>query len=367
MKLGIDAKALVGRKTGIGNWTALLLQELPAHIPDLEVFAYVPSSHTPSIPEEIAKACVRQNPAFPLMSGFFWLKFRAAELVKKDNLDVFWAARTLCPRGIKEQTPVVSTIYDLNSVLYPETMSLANLIAYKLWFRADLQKSDRIVAISQGTSARLESWMGRAADFIVPPGVAEHYAPQPPTVIDATLRKYGLNEPYLLFVGTLEPRKNLSALLDALEIINAARAKPITLAIIGQRGWRNKELFKRLDSGIPFVTELGFVPGADLPALYSGAASLMMPSLYEGYGMPAAEAAACGTWVVATDIPELREAAGGSGIYIEPSVQGIVTGIERALSETSPPVPFNPVSWRDSAARLAEALQEAAGSRQHKK
>lgn len=367
MRLGIDARPLVGNLTGTGTWTMRLLRELPNHIPNLEIIAYTPPSQVPTLPETICKFSVRDEPSFPQVPGSFWLKMGAGQLVAHDAPDVFWATRTLYPLRLTKHTPVVSTVYDLNSVLYPETMSLANLIAYKLWFKADLRKSDRIVAISRGTSARLENWLGRGADFIVPPGVAEHYAPQPPTVIDATLKKYGLNEPYLLFVGTLEPRKNLSALLDALEIINAARAKPITLAIIGQRGWRNKELFKRLDSGIPFVTELGFVPGADLPALYSGAASLMMPSLYEGYGMPAAEAAACGTWVVATDIPELREAAGGSGIYIEPSVQGIVTGIERALSETSPPVPFNPVSWRDSAARLAEALQEAAGSRQHKK
>ena len=367
MKLGIDAKALVGRKTGIGNWTAHLLQELPNHIPDLEVFAYVPSLHLPSIPKEIAKVYIRQNSAFPLMSGFFWLKFRAAELVEVDKLDVFWAARTLQPGGIKEHTPIVSTIYDLNSVLHPETMPLANLIAYKLWLKSDLQKSDRIVAISRGTSERLQNWLGRGADFIVPPGVAEHYAPQPPAVVDGTMKKHGLNSPYLLFVGTLEPRKNLSALLDALQTVNIARPKPITLAIIGQRGWRNKELFKRLDAGIPFVKELGFVPGADLPALYSGAASLVMPSLYEGYGMPAAEAAACGTWVVATDIPELREAAGDSGIYIEPSVPGIVTGIETALSKVSLPTRSRPVSWRDSAARLAGAFQEVAGRRQHRR
>ena len=152
MKLGIDAKALVGRKTGIGNWTALLLQELPNYIPDLEVVAYVPSSHSPDIPSSISRYAISCSPAFPLMSGFFWLKLRAAELVRRDNLDVFWAARTLHPIGIERHTPVVSTVYDLNSVLYPSTMSIANLLAYKIWYRSDLQKADRVVAISHGTS-----------------------------------------------------------------------------------------------------------------------------------------------------------------------------------------------------------------------
>ena len=363
MKLGIDAKALVGRKTGIGNWTALLLQELPKHIPDLEVVAYLPSSHSPDIPSSIGKCAISCSPALPLMSGFFWLKLRAAELVRRDNLDVFWAARTLHPIGIERHTPVVSTVYDLNSVLYPSTMSIANLLAYKIWFRSDLQKADRVVAISHGTSGRLKDWMGRGADAIVSPGVADDFVPQARQKIDDTMLKYGLSSPYLLFVGTLEPRKNLGNLLDALAAINAGRSPPLTLAIIGQRGWKNRKLFQQLDRGIAHVKELGFVPNGDLPALYSGARALMMPSLYEGYGMPAAEAAACGTWVVATDIPELREAAGVSGIYTDPSVNGIVSGIQRVLAAPSAPVRSSPISWKDSAALLAQTLQEAAKCR----
>lgn len=363
MKLGIDAKALVGRKTGIGNWTAHLLEELPNHIPDLELVAYVPTSHTPEIPKSIDKFAIRSSPAFPLMSGFFWLKLRAADLVREDNLDVFWAARTLYPIGIEKHTPVVSTVYDLNSVLYPDTMSIANLLAYKIWFGSDLQKADRIVAISNGTSDRLKSWMGRGAETIVPPGVTAEFVPQAREAINETMLKYGLKSPYFLFVGTLEPRKNLENLLDALDVINANQSEPFTLAIIGQRGWKNKKLFQRLDKGIPYVKELGFVPSADLPALYSGTTALLIPSLYEGYGMPAAEAAACGAWVVATDIPELREAAGNSGVYIQANLDGIVSGIRKALAAKSPPIPSPPISWRESAAVLAKVLQEAASGR----
>lgn len=363
MKLGIDARMLVGQRTGIGNWTALLLQELPHYIPELTVFAYGPAPLTPTLPSTINDHFIRKSFSPPLMPGLFWLKLRAASLVRRDNLDVFWAARTLHPIGIERHTPVVSTVYDLNSVLYPGTMSIANLLAYKIWYRSDLQKADRVVAISHGTSGRLKDWMGRGADTIVSPGVADDFVPQARQKIEETMLNYGLSSPYLLFVGTLEPRKNLGNLLDALAVINSGRSAPLTLAIIGQRGWKNRKLFQRLDRGIAHVKELGFVPNGDLPALYSGATALMMPSLYEGYGMPAAEAAACGTWVVATDIPELREAAGDSGIYTEPSVDGIVSGIQRVLAATSAPARSSPVSWKDSAALLAQTLQEAAKCR----
>ncbi|MDP3539333.1 MAG: glycosyltransferase family 1 protein [Azonexus sp.] len=363
MRLGIDAKALVGNRTGIGNWIWFLLQELPNHIPDLEIFAYAPSSHIPILPKSIEKYAIRDNSAYPLMSGFFWLKLRAGHLVQDDSLDVFWAARTLYPIGLEKHTPVVSTIYDLVSVLYPSTMSIANLLAYKLWFKSDLQKATRIVAISQGTSDRLNAWIGRGADAIVCPGVAEQYTPKSRTTIDHVMLKYGLTWPYLIFVGTLEPRKNMASILDALEVVNSSRSTPLSLALVGKRGWKNKALFERLDRGMPNVIELGFVPDQDLPSLYSGATALLMPSLYEGYGMPAAEAAACGIHVVASDIPELREAAGGSGIYIQPSPEGIVTGILMALAAESQLTPPPPISWRDSSALLAKQLQEAAASR----
>ena len=365
MRLGIYGAPLVGNRTGIGNWTNLLLRELPNHIQNLKVFVYSRSGELPELPENIKNYTIRNDKTFPKMPGLFWLKLRAGNLVRRDNLDVFWATRTLYPSGLEKHTPVVSTIYDLNSVLYPNTMPFANLLAHKLWFSSDLQKSNRIVAISQGTSERLKGWLGRAADVIVRPGVGEQYTPQSQATIVSSMLKYGITSPYLLFVGTLEPRKNLAKLLEALEAINADRSTPLNLALIGQRGWRNNALVRRLDRGISHVKELGFVPDEDLPGLYAGAAALLIPSLYEGYGMPAAEAAACGTWVVATDIPELREAAGSSGIYIEPSVEGIMSGIVKALSAESQPAPSPPISWRDSAKVLAKVLQEAAGSRRN--
>lgn len=365
MRLGVDGTPLIGKRTGIGKWTSFLVRELPAHIPGLEIVLYTRPGRQPDLPPAMERYSLRCGSGFQMLPSYFWMKWRANALLMHDNIDVFWATRTLYPAGLERRMPVVSTIHDLNSVFYPNTMPFANLLAHKLWFSSDLLKSDRIVANSLGTSEKLLGWLGRGADAIVRPGVSDQYVPQPQDTVAKSILKYGITTPYLLFVGTLEPRKNLANLLVALEAINADLSTPLSLVLIGQRGWRNRALISRLDRGIPHVKELGFVPDEELPGLYTGATALMMPSVYEGYGMPAAEAAACGTWVVATDIPELREAAGCSGIYIEPSVPGIISGIRKVLAIDSRPTRSTPVSWGDSARVLARVLQEAASSRRN--
>jgi glycosyltransferase involved in cell wall biosynthesis len=362
MRLGIDAKALHGVRTGIGNWTFFLLRELPRFLPGLQVIGYLASGSIPIWPASLEDPLIRSNRRYPLKPGYFWLKLHAARMVIEDDLDVFWAPRTLYPAGLAGIVPVVSVIYDLNSALHPGTMPIANLLAHKLWFRGDLLAATRIVSVSWGTSRRLKDWLGREADAIVPPGVDPCFCPQADEVVVSLRQRYGLERPYLLFVGTLEPRKNLEQLLAAHRRLNSALREPMTLVLVGQRGWRNSSLARRLDVGLPHVKELGFVPNEDLPGLYSGAEVFVMPSLYEGYGIPAAEAIACGTHVVATDIPELREAAGPEAIYVEPTVESIFDGVRVAMKRPQP-IPKQSKTWQDSAAVLAGALREAAASR----
>lgn len=357
MRLGIEARALHGIRAGIGNWTWNLLRELPKLIADLEVYLYLPEGYECNLPPTLESSFIRRNRALPLMSGHFWVQWRAGKLILNDSLDVFWAPRTLYPCALIGNLPVVSSVHDMNAELYPETMKLTNLIAHKIWFRRSLLNATRVITNSEGTAQRMRTLIGRNADAVVPPGIDARFNLQ--VTADAVRQRYSLDGPYLIFVGTLEPRKNLEQLLWAHSHVNNYMENPLQLLLVGQRGWRNRTLIRKLDVGPPHVRELGFVPDDDLPGLYAGAEALIMPSLYEGYGMPAAEARACGTRVVATDIPELHEAAGPDAIYVEPNAEKIAEGIRNALRRPRPPAHLRQF-WSNSAEKLASVLIDAA-------
>lgn len=360
MKIGVEAQTLFGTPlTGIGNYTWNILQALQRTQPDIELYLYVSSALKGSSLKDLPRARIRHCGSILGFKGYFWTKFVSWRLVCKDQLDAYIAPRVLYPYWVRHKVSVVPIVCDLNIHLCPELMPRGTRVSYRLWFDADIRHSARVVAISQGTSDRLKTVLGRAADVIAPPSVSDLYHPAGAAELEAVRTKYDLPGPYLVFVGTLEPRKNLSTLISAHEAINRKRAEPITLALVGKRGWKNQALIERLDHGIPHVRELGYVPEPDLPHLYSGAEAFVMPSTYEGYGMPAAEARACGTRVVVTDIPELREAAGEAATFVQPTVEGLTRGIEQSL-RLPRPAATRSQSWEESARALACLLRDVA-------
>ncbi|MDN5513312.1 MAG: glycosyltransferase family 4 protein [Acinetobacter sp.] len=358
MKIGFDARALVGKRTGIGNYIWNLLDEMANLMPEAEFIAYCPEGFTPSFPENLQSTFIRSNRTYPLMSGYAWLKWRTASLIKKDNLDVFWATRTLYPSQLIGKTPIVTTVYDLNHLICPDTMPFINMLAHKLYFKHDVVNATKVVAISTGTAERVQSLLSRHVDSIVVPGTGSEFSPRNTSEILAIRQKYNLSNPYILFIGTLEPRKNLSTLLKAFEVVRKNGFPDLDLVLVGQMGWKNQQLKNQLDQNMDGIQKLGYVHDEDLAAIYSGSEVFVLPSLYEGYGMPAAEARACGTRVIASDIPELREAGGIESIYINPlSVDDLVQGILKALSSEKP-IAKDRVLWKTGAESMVRIFKE---------
>jgi len=358
MKIGFDARALVGKRTGIGNYICSLLDEISNLMPEVEFIAYCPEGFTPSFPENLQHSLIRSNRTYPLMSGYFWLKWRSASLIKKDNINVFWATKTLYPSQLIGKIPVVTTVYDLNHLICPENMQFINLLAHQLYFKQDVINATKVVVISSGTAEKVESLLNRHVDSVVVPGTSMEFSPRNTTEILVVRQKYNLFNPYVLFIGTLEPRKNLTRLLDAFKIIRRNGFPNLNLVLIGQKGWKNKRLQNKLDQNGDGIVELGYVPNEDLAAIYSGSEVFVLPSFYEGYGMPAAEARACGTRVVASDIPELREAGGAESIYINPlSVDDLAQGILKALSSEKP-IAKDGVSWKTGAESMIKIFKD---------
>lgn len=368
-RVGLDGEALRRPLSGVGQYVLHLCEELERLWPEARFFAYARlGADELALPS--ARWTLRREPvpALRRLPSFLWLKTRGAALARADALDVFWAARTLHPRLRGVHT--VSTVHDLNHLLVPETMQRATRWSHALWFEGDVASADVVAANSRGTADRLLDTLGVEAQAIVRPGVDAAFAAAARAAAPdarAALAALGIAAPYLLAVGTLEPRKNMAALLDAFLALrrdNGVLARH-RLVLVGARGWQNRALGARLEAArAEGVVLPGYVPDALLPALYAGADALVCPSLYEGFGMPVLEARACGTPVVVSDVPELREAGGPQAVVVQPHAAGVAEGIQRALYGPRPCESgvAEAHAWRASALRLAEALQPAARS-----
>lgn len=229
----------------------------------------------------------------------------------------------------------VMTLFDLTFVRYPTTRKWTGQFWWRLLGRSGIQKADRIIAISESTRRDLANW-GIAEEKIrvVYPCVLSTCRPAPDC--RATITKCRLPDSYILFVGTLEPRKNIPTLLRAFALAKKRGRLPHALVIAGARGWRYGNIFRTVEElGIKDqVIFLGYVPDGDLPALYSGADLFVFLSLYEGFGLPVLEAMACGTPVLASNTSALPEVVGDAGILIAPNnVEQAATEMVRILTD----------------------------------
>jgi glycosyltransferase involved in cell wall biosynthesis len=194
-----------------------------------------------------------------------------------------------------------------------------------------------VIAISGTTRDDLVRHEGisPAKITVVHHGHGRHFQPAASAAIEMVRQRYTLAGPYLLFVGTLQPRKNLERLLAAFDRV-AASEPSLTLVLVGAIGWQPERLTNALGAlaARDRVKVLGFVDDADLPPLMSGALALAFPSLYEGFGLPALEAMACGTPVLTSTTSSMPEVVGDAGLLVDPlDVNAISAGLTRLVRD----------------------------------
>jgi glycosyltransferase involved in cell wall biosynthesis len=235
--------------------------------------------------------------------------------------------------------PTVVTIYDLSFLRYPERFNAANRLYLTAMTGRSARQARRVVAISQSTKDDVVRLLGVPADRVdvVRPSLESRFQPPAAAAVAAFRAQRGLPERFILFTGTLEPRKNLGTLLEAY----AASVPPVgdlPLVIAGGKGWFYRTIFETvqrlgLEKRVLFP---GFVSSAELPLWYGAADLFVYPSVYEGFGLPVLEALACGTPVVCSNTSSLPEAAGDAALLVDPAdPAALAAGISRLLTDES--------------------------------
>jgi glycosyltransferase involved in cell wall biosynthesis len=232
----------------------------------------------------------------------------------------------------------VITIHDLTFLYYPRFLTRESRRYYNGQIEWAVQRTDHILADSHATKTDLTSVLGVSSERITVVHLAADpsFKPVPDGETRHIANQYGLEPGFLLFVGTLEPRKNVPGLLHAYRILLDQKVTAEPLVLVGGKGWLYEEIFDRVEAlGLnDQVRFLHGVPDADLPGLYSAASVLTTPSFYEGFGLPALEAMSCGTPVVVADRASLPEVVGDAGILVDPEDPGaIAEGLKRVLTD----------------------------------
>jgi glycosyltransferase involved in cell wall biosynthesis len=273
--------------------------------------------------------------------------------------DVFHASNQVrrAPRGVK----LTATIHDLTCWLIPELHTEANVRADRTFAEQILRRADGLIAVSENTRQDAIRMLGIAPEKIetIYSGVAEEYFNAKPSHGLASRRE----RPYVLYVGTIEPRKNLDVLLDAWKLLRT----DCELVIAGPEGWGSEATLARIRAE---ATYLGYVPEADLPALVAGATIFVYPSLYEGFGFPVVQAMAAGVPVVTSNTSCLPEIAGDAAVLAHPrSASEIAGGLKRLLDSESQREQFaargreraQMFKWETCAARSLAFFRRVAG------
>lgn len=364
LRIGIDARNFISPMTGISRYIHEMAFELLEL--DCSVVLYLPQETAISL-SDLRGVCVRTHGMPGPLLRQIWSHTVLPSQVREDRLDVFWGPAHRLPPLLPSNLARVLTVHDLVWMRAPQTMRMRTRVADWAFMRQSAYRSDIVVTVSEATAVDLREVMPDIAKPVVtiPAGVRVKQITNP----DVTLAELGVQKPFVLFVGTLEPRKNLKRLLEAWRFLPDLRSS-WRLVIAGGKGWGIRNLQEEIDvRGLAECVHLtGYVSDSQLDALFAGASLLAMPSLYEGFGLPIVEANARGVPALTSNLASMPEIAGPDAILVNPySVASIAEGLNRVLSgeldrdalSSSARVNAARFDWRKSAHELINVFERA--------
>lgn len=334
-----DANSLLSAKSGVGYYTQGLIRSLaksggdsinitghffnflgrksPVSLPKAVNVNYIESR---LIPGKIVNICRRIGFQLPY------------ELFANKIADIVFFPNYATLPTIRKNKKAVA-VHDLSFIDCPEFVSDKNRDFLQKWVPRSIKNSDLVITISEFTKSRIKEVYGVSDDKIHVTPIPPVDQVQPDTGI---IEKYGLGEGFVLFVGTIEPRKNITGLLEAYSLLDDDIKHKWPLVLAGGKGWHDEKILERIETlknaGLNIV-QTGYITDAERSALYQGSSLCVLPSHYEGFGMPVLEAMSYGKAVALSDIPVLHEVAGDAGIYFNQNdPQSIADCIAKTLT-----------------------------------
>lgn len=329
MHIGIDASRVApAERTGTERYSFELLAALARH-DRYNAYTLYCNGLPAALPPLGPNFTLRALPAPRL-----WTHLRLGPETVRRSPDVLFVPAHVLP--LLHPRNSVVTIHDLGYLAFPQAHPVARRLELHLTTLWSARAARRLIAISQATKADLVRHYGVAPDkvSVVAHGLAPQFRPADRAAIAAVQVRAGISGDYLLYVGTVQPRKNLARLITA--FAQADLPSTLQLVIAGKRGWLTETIMRRAaEVGVAErVRFIGYVADADLPALLGGALAFVFPSLYEGFGMPVLEAMACGAPVLTSATSALPEVTGAAALLVDPRDAGaIAAGLTRLATD----------------------------------
>jgi glycosyltransferase involved in cell wall biosynthesis len=337
LRIGFDITPLSVPRSGVGTYTACLLEQLQQGPDTILPLSHYPAGYRwPAGDDDVRPKAFNKT---------LWMQLQLPREIKQLQPDLCHFTNHVAPLRIA--CPLILTIHDMTLWLYPAYHPLRRLAAMRPVIPHAARRAVAIITVSHSAKADIVRILGVHPDkvHVIYEAPGQEFRPlvedgdrnsRTTPELAAIRRAYNLPRKFILHVGTLEPRKNLVRLLKAFAHLRQRRAVPHDLVLVGQRGWKWEQIFaaaENLDLA-DVVHFLDYVPGSRLPALYNLADALVYPSLYEGFGLPVIEAMASGLPVVTAPSGALPEVAGEAAQMVEPTdVESITEGIYQVLTD----------------------------------
>ncbi len=371
MRIAFDGTTLRPGRTGVGYYTEHLLHHLAAQAPadQIVVISNRAVDTTRPLPSSVSVASSSWR-----VPRMVWMQTLAPRLLRRQQVDVAHFTNGMVP--VASPVPTVVTIHDMSLTLYPRYHPPRRVLLNRPLVDLAARRADAIITVSQSAKRDIVRLYGLQPErvHVVHEAAAPEFRPvHDTTERERVRRRYGLADRFILYVGTIEPRKNLPKLIEGFARRRKSGDLPHQLVCAGPYGWLSRDIEDRIErlqieDAVRFT---GYVPFEDLPALYSLAEMFVFPSLYEGFGLPVIEAMACGTPVITGHVGALSEVAGGAVEHVDrldaESLGDAIVGLARSRERREN---FSALglrrshsfSWERAARETLEVYRQAAGS-----